>query len=73
MEVRAYQKEDGTKPFEQWLNSLSSGHALKIATALTRMEEGNFSNVKPVGSGVSERIIDFGPGYRVYFERTETI
>ncbi len=69
MEVRAYEQEDGTKPFEQWFNSLSFGHALKVGTALTRMEEGNFSNVKPVGSGVRERIIDFGPGYRVYFGR----
>ena len=32
-----------------------------------RMEQGNFSNVKGVGSGVFEYRIDFGPGYRVYF------
>ncbi len=31
------------------------------------MEQGNFSNVKGVGSGVLEYKIDFGPGYRVYF------
>ena len=30
MEVRTYEQEDGKKPFEQWFNSLSSGHALKI-------------------------------------------
>jgi putative addiction module killer protein len=31
------------------------------------MEDGNFSNVRGVGSGVSEYKIDFGPGYRIYF------
>jgi len=34
---------------------------------LYRLQEGNFSSVKGVGSGVFERKIDFGPGYRVYF------
>ena len=38
-----------------------------MTTALTRIEQGNFSNVKGVGAGVFECRIDFGPGYRVYF------
>ena len=67
MRVLEYEQEDGIKPFKQWFDSLSSGHALKIRTAITRMENGNFSNVKPVGNGVSERRVDFGPGYRIYF------
>ena len=38
----------------------------KVSIALTRMEQGNFSNIKTVGGGVLECRIDFGPGYRVY-------
>lgn len=41
--------------------------ATKVATALARIQQGNFSNVKGVGSGVLEYRIDFGPGYRIYF------
>jgi putative addiction module killer protein len=39
------------------------------ATALERIAAGNLSNVNPVGSGVLEYRIDFGPGYRIYFGR----
>lgn len=35
------------------------------------MESGNFGVVEPVGEGVSEMKIDYGPGYRVYFIKTE--
>jgi len=41
--------------------------AVKVTTAVHRMEQGNFSNVKGVGAGVYEYRIDFGPGYRVHF------
>ncbi|MGH7077703.1 MAG: type II toxin-antitoxin system RelE/ParE family toxin [Acetobacteraceae bacterium] len=36
---------------------------------LARLEQGNLPNVKPVGEGVLEYRIDWGPGYRVYFGR----
>jgi putative addiction module killer protein len=39
----------------------------KVTIALARMEQGNFSKVTGVGSGVFECKIDFGPGYRIYF------
>lgn len=40
-----------------------------MATGLERIADGNWSNVKPVGSGVLEYKIDFGPGYRIDFGR----
>jgi putative addiction module killer protein len=57
----------GNSPFGAWFDDLDAVAAAKIATALTRLETGNFSNVKGVGSGVFEYKIHFGPGYRVYF------
>ena len=43
--------------------------AVRVVTALVRMEQGNFSNSKGIGGGVLECRIDFGPGYRIYFGR----
>jgi putative addiction module killer protein len=39
----------------------------KVSTAQTKLGLGNWSNVKGVGGGIYERVIDFGPGYRIYF------
>lgn len=39
----------------------------KIRTQLSRFKLGNFGDVKPVGEGVSESKIHYGPGYRIYF------
>jgi putative addiction module killer protein len=41
--------------------------AARVTVALTRLSQGNFSNVEGVGAGVYEIKMDFGPGYRVYF------
>ncbi len=60
---------EGVSVFESWFSSLDAQVAAKVATALYRLEQGNFSNVKSVGKGVSEYRIDFGPGYRIYFGR----
>ena len=40
---------------------------MRINTRIRRLSIGNPGDVKPVGSGVSEMRIDYGPGYRVYF------
>lgn len=69
IEVVQYETEEGSCPFAAWFEGLDARAALKVRTALARIEAGNFGDVKPVGEGVSERRIDFGPGYRVYFGR----
>ena len=72
MAIREYQTEDGISPFARWFDTLNAPAALKVRTALARMEAGNLSNTKGVGGGVSECRIDFGPGYRVYFGKAGT-
>src|SRR5579862_2772686 len=67
IELRGYIDERGNNRFANWFTDLDANAAAKVAMALTRMEQGNFSNVKSVGSGVFEYKIDFGPGYRIYF------
>jgi putative addiction module killer protein len=57
--------------FDVWLKALSDQRArAKILTRLRRAEFGNFGDSEPVGEGVSEMKIDYGPGYRVYYTRT---
>jgi putative addiction module killer protein len=67
VELLEFQTEDGRSPFGHWFSALDARAAAKVTVALTRMGLGNFSNVEPVGSGVSEYKIDWGPGYRIYF------
>jgi len=61
-----YLGSDGSSPFARWFARLDAVAGAKVTTALYRMEQGNLSNVKPVGQGVAEYRIDFGPGYRIY-------
>jgi putative addiction module killer protein len=65
--VREYVDSKGVSPFAHWLDGLDAIAAAKVATALYRLEQGNFSRVEGVGAGVFQCKINFGPGYRVYF------
>jgi|SRR5882672_8505956 len=54
--------------FERWISGLRDRQArARILVRIDRLAGGNSGDVRPVGSGVSELRIDFGPGYRVYF------
>lgn len=57
-----------TDVFATWIAQLSDRQAARrIAIRIARLEAGLLGDVKPVGAGVSEIRIDYGPGYRVYF------
>jgi len=62
-----------TEEFEVWLNDLHDLQAVaRINVRIRRLSLGNPGDVKPVGEGVSEMRIDYGPGYRVYFIKRGT-
>ena len=67
IEVSEYLDAEGNSRYAKWFDRLNVAAAVKVATAVHRMEQGNFSNVRGVGSGVYECRIDFGPGYRINF------
>lgn len=57
-----------TSVYIQWFDKLRDRHAqARINTRIRRLSLGNFGDVKPVGQGISELRINYGPGYRVYF------
>ncbi len=62
-----------TERFAQWLQDLRDlrGRA-KVQVRIERLIGGNPGDVRPVGSGVSELRIDYGPGYRVYYQQKDS-
>jgi putative addiction module killer protein len=67
IEIQEFLDASGRSPFARWFDGLNAVAAARVAVALTRLSQGNFSNVEGVGAGVYELKMDFGPGYRVYF------
>ena len=61
-----------TENFKKWIRSLKDRIAQSIIIArIRRISVGNFGDSKPVGDGISELRIDYGPGFRVYFTQRE--
>ena len=59
-----------TETFAKWLDGLDDIRArARILVRIERLSQGNPGAVKPVGEGVSELRIDYGPGYRVYYKK----
>ena len=59
---------DGHSPFAEWFGSLEAVAAAKVRVAVTRMEQGNLSNVEWF-RGIGEYKIDWGPGLRIYLAK----
>jgi putative addiction module killer protein len=70
VELRYYQTSSGRRPFAEWLEGLHDRQArARVEARLARAVGGNLGDVQPVGGGVLEIRIDWGPGYRIYFAR----
>jgi len=60
-----------TAEFDDWFDKLRDDRAVaKINTRIKRLARGNPGDVEPIGGGVSEMRIHYGPGYRVYYKDT---
>ena len=67
--VREFLTAGGDSPFRDWLAELDVPVRARVQARVLRFEIGNLGDHKPVGGGVMEARLDFGPGYRIYFGR----
>ncbi|TWG80457.1 putative addiction module killer protein [Cupriavidus gilardii J11] len=59
-----------TLTFDSWFRNLRDRHAkLRIQARIDRMELGNLGDFRPIGNAIGELRLDYGPGYRLYFQR----
>ncbi|PUE30759.1 addiction module protein [Limnohabitans sp. Jir61] len=67
-DIQTYRTDDDVQPYVAWLGALPDRQAkARIVVRVNRMAGGNLGDVKPVGDGVWEARIDYGPGYRLYY------
>lgn len=71
--LKKYCRESGTVPFDEWLSGVSPVFRARIYANLSRVEIGNFGNVKPIQGHDADMLFElrmfFGPGFRAYFGR----
>ena len=67
IQVEEFVTDEDVSPFRRWFDALDDHAAALVTIAIDRLGEGNTSNAKPLGEGVSELRINRGPGYRIYF------
>jgi putative addiction module killer protein len=69
IKVVFYETKTKKAPYKEWAASLETTTRAKISARVDRLEDGNFGKHKPLKGhhGISELIIDYGPGYRIYY------
>ena len=68
MEIVHYTTENGSDPYQEWMDALRDNHAkIAVLRRVDRASQGNFGDHKPCRDGISEMRVDVGPGYRVYY------
>ncbi len=66
--LQYFRTATGRTPFKEWFERIPDQKTQdRVQRRLDRVELGNFGDCRPVGGGVSELRLDFGPGYRIYF------
>ena len=65
--IEYYLTAANKKPFKEWVDELDGVTKAKIRIRLDRVRLGNLGKSSPVGEGVYELKIDYGPGYRIYY------
>jgi putative addiction module killer protein len=67
-DIVLYETSAGRVPFDEWLESLDGQDIYEmVLLRLDNVERGSLGETRSVGEGVSELVIDHGPGYRVYY------
>ena len=70
--IKYYELSNDKKPFLEGLEKIRDRtDCAKIIKSINRMAFGNFGDSEPVGDGVSELRLHYGPGYRVYYARVD--
>lgn len=70
--INEYTNEFGNSPYALWLGSLKDARAkARIILHVDKMELGLFGDSRPIGYGLSELRIHYGPGYRVYYGKED--
>jgi putative addiction module killer protein/probable addiction module antidote protein len=74
MELQYYQTASGRRPFVEWLGQLKDRQARwRIESRLAVVATGSLGDVKPIGDGLLELRIDWGPGYRVRLSHSDLL
>lgn len=72
--LRNYQTLTGKMPFMEWMKNIKdSTMRHRVRRRLDRLELGHYGDYRPLGDGICELRLDFGPGYRVYFAEEDSV